>query len=76
MGSKRAAGNVPCLVCKNVVSFDCTGSPYLVQLSCHDSRRFDPSANADTWSNADKLETVKHDGTSKVFSTVRRCSTA
>ena len=63
--SKGAAGNAPCLLCKNVVSFDCTGSPYLVHLSCHDSRRFDPSANADIWSTADKLEAVKHDGTPK-----------
>ncbi len=63
--AKGAAGNVPCLLCKNVVSFDCTGSAYLVHLSCHDSRRFDPSSNADIWSKADKLETMKHDGTSK-----------
>ena len=63
--AKGAAGNVPCLLCKNVVSFDCIGSAYLVHLSCHDSRRFDPSANADIWSKADKLEAMKHDGTTK-----------
>ena len=60
-----AAGNVPCLLCKSVVSLDCTGSAYLVHLSCHDSRRFEPSSNADIWSKADKLERMKHDGTSK-----------
>jgi hypothetical protein len=61
--AKGAAGNAPCVLCKNVVSFDCAGSTYLVHLSCHDTRRFDPSAHSGMWHQADKLEAVKHIGT-------------
>ena len=54
--AKGASGNLPCLMCKNVLSQHVPSpSPYLVHISCPDADRFDFCTNEDIWAKAEAL---------------------
>lgn len=52
--AKGAAGKLPCLLCKNVLS-ERVESEYLVHLSCPFYKRFDLATDEEIWEKADKL---------------------
>lgn len=52
--AKGAAGKLPCLLCKSVLT-ERTTSRYLVHISCPHAEKFDLASNEDIWEKADKL---------------------
>ena len=56
--AKGAAGNLPCLACKNVLTRR-VDSEYLVHISEPDTRRFDLASNEDIWEKVDRLAEAK-----------------
>ena len=51
---KGAAGKLPCILCKNVLS-ERVVSDYLIHISCADVNLFDRASNSDIFEKADKL---------------------
>ena len=65
--AKGASGNVPCLLCKNVVALGNVRSDFLVHFSCPDASRFDSASNEDIWAKADLVKASRGVGTKAAF---------
>ena len=65
--AKGASGNVPCLLCKNVVALANVKSDLLVHFSCPDASRFDSASNEDIWAKAYLVKASRGVGTKAAF---------
>lgn len=63
--AKGAAGNVPCLLCPNVVSMSDISSPHLVHYSHPDAAAFRFATSEEIWAKADRITATRATYTKK-----------